>query len=176
MIEITTHLIYDNDGEIFVGYTSPLFCNTLHQDNVLDISGPASVEITKALRRCKTFEDYPMSMRDLLNRSRLLHLGDGNDTLKLQNLFFRPLADVLNQKSPVKVINLMKDYDKFWHSDYIFFYNLSNKYIGLDTHGSKDTLTPNSMMYYRKSDAKVHRVMVPVIDLLLDKEVGRGTR
>jgi len=173
MIEITTHLIYDNDGEIFVGYTSPLFCNTLHQDNILDIPGAASVEITKALRRCKTFEDYPMSMKNLLDGNRLLHLGDGNGTLKLQNLFFRPLADVLNQKSPVKVINLMKDYNKFWHSDYIFFYNISNKYISINT-DTLNTLFPESMMYYCKVDGKVYRVALPVIDVLLHKEV-RGS-
>lgn len=167
MTEITPHIIYDNDGELFMGYTSPLFCNTLHQKSSKSLTGSTTVEIVKALQRCRTFEDFPMSMRDLILNSSNLHMGDDSETLKLENLFFRSLADILNQKSPVKKINLNKEYNKFWHSDYIFIYNLSNKHISVYDGNSITVLAPAKMIYYNREDNEVNVVAVSVLDYSL---------
>lgn len=125
MSTFTPHIIYDNDGELFIGYTHPFDSHDL--GFIPKRSNNPHIIAIKLLNTCRTFEDFHDAMLKLSKRVRSIH--------HLQ-LFFRSLADTLKVKSPVTEIDFGKNYLKTWNSDIVIIKNDSYRSIRLIT---KDT-------------------------------------
>lgn len=113
MTSFTTHIIYEQNKELYLGYTKKVIVESLPEE-----------DIKQMFLKSTTYEKYPLAFKELYDS--ICPEGKQKNDAK-DKIFFKPLAFVLEKKSPVLLIDFGESFDRFWESDYQCFKNLTQR-------------------------------------------------
>lgn len=112
----SAYVLYEKDGEIWIGYSDE-FNGDMYP-------GGKYEDMVTALGSVKTYEDYGLAMHKF---------NKENHNYSDYNIYHKPLSEYLNLPSVSDEIDLNREYYTYWFSDYLFFLNLTDKLFTFQT-------------------------------------------